>query len=115
MRSSTRNTPVSLTLQELTPARERKVAEVDPSFALELVEASDLLFDGLSPRLREDLCLVAVAESKNFSTLSEVVIKDGPLGPLRNELALLRFAVVLASASKPERIHRCAYARPDPA
>ncbi|MBI4529621.1 MAG: RNA-directed DNA polymerase [Deltaproteobacteria bacterium] len=81
-----------LTSQGLTPARQREIAERDPSFARELIDASVLLFDGLPARLREDLCLDTTANSEDFRTLAEIVVKDGPTGPFRNELALLRFA-----------------------
>jgi hypothetical protein len=87
-----KDTATQLTQQGLTPARQREIAERDPSFARELIHANVLLFDGLPARLREDLCLDTVANKEDFRTLSEIVMMDGPTGPFRNELALLRFA-----------------------
>ena len=81
-----------LVRQGLTPARQREIAKRDPSFALELIESGDLLVDGLPARLREDLCLQVGPDRADLWSLSDVVLRDGPEGPLRNELTLLRFA-----------------------
>ena len=93
---SDRNKSVALTLQALTPARKRELAERDPSFLLELIETGtgDVLFPfhDLPARVREDLCLEAGANGGGQQYLSEIVMQDGPPGSLRNELGLLRFA-----------------------
>ena len=90
------NRSVALTLQALTPARKREIAKRDPSFTLELIEAepSDSLFPvhDLPARVREDLCPETAKNGGDQRSLFDIVMQDGPTGPLRNELVLLRFA-----------------------
>lgn len=80
----------------LTPARLREIAHRDPSFVCELLhsDGGPLPIEDLSARLREDLCLDTDRSPGEARTLVEVVLKgDGVERALRNELAILRFAV----------------------
>lgn len=81
-----------LTQPTLNPARIRQIAERDPSFMLELVgsDTHGSLLDDLSPRSCEDLSLRR--SSIGHAMLADVVQREHPTGPLRNELGLLRFA-----------------------
>jgi len=92
---SDRSRSVGLVRQGLSPARKREIAERDPSFALELItaEANNALFDDLPARVREDLCLESGAVVGELRSLSQVVLQGEHAGSLRNELALLRFAI----------------------
>ncbi len=80
----------------LTPARLREIAHRDPSFVRELLQSDGdpLSVDDLSARLREDLCLDTGGVTGEARTLADLVLKgEGLEGALRNELAILRFAV----------------------
>lgn len=97
-----------LTRPTLNPARIRQIAERDPSFMLELVErdTDGSLLDDFSPRAREDLS--PRRSSTEYMMLADVVRREHPTGPLRNELGLLRFAQAflqrLQEESPPEVI-----------
>ena len=86
---------VELTRRGLNPSRKRQLARRDPSFLLELMNAETdaLLFGGLSARVREDLSWASVVSDSDHDTLANVVRNTHPSGSLRNELALLRFAM----------------------
>jgi hypothetical protein len=83
---------VQLVSAEMTTHRLEQIAERDPSFALEILDLMPGLSEGISPRLRDDLCLNRSARSDGWVLLSKVVLEGGAEGPLRNELALLGFA-----------------------
>ena len=87
---------VELTRPGLNPSRTRQLAQRDPSFFLELIdtETDALLFDDLPARIREDLCRASESYDGNRDTLAEAVLNTHPSGSLRNELSLLRFAMV---------------------
>ena len=90
-----RGRAVELTRPGLNPSRKRQLAQRDPSFLLELIDAEtqDLFFDDLPPRIREDLCWVSESSEGDCDTLAKAVLNSHPSGPLRNELSLLRFAM----------------------
>ena len=87
---------VELTRPGLNPSRKRQLAQRDPSFLLELMdtETDALLFDDLPARIREDLCLASEDSDGDHDTLAKAVLNTHPSGSLRNELSLLRFAMV---------------------
>lgn len=92
-----------LVLPGLTATRFREIARRDPSFAIELFrrDGGRLPVSELTARLREDLCLDTSAEADTSRTLSEMVLNDnGPAPVLRNELAILRFAVAFLEQLK---------------
>ena len=97
---------VELAQRSLTPERTREIALRDPSFALELLQnqTHELLVDDLPARVLEDLSLDRGDEGSDLQSLAEIVLGTGATCPLRNELALLRFADVflerLASTSQ---------------
>ena len=86
---------VKLTRPGLNPSRKRQLARRDPSFLLELMDAETdaLLFDDLSARVREDLSRASEVSDSDPDTLADVVRNTHPSVSLRNELALLRFAM----------------------
>ena len=71
--------------------RKSEIATRDPSFALELSQLDSRFFEDLSLRVQEDLCFQASSEG-DLQNLTDIVLKKGPKGPLRNELSLLQFA-----------------------
>ncbi len=85
---------VELTRPGLNRSHKRQLAQRDPSFLLELVDAETdaLLFDDLPARIREDLCRASVSSDGDHDTLAKAVLNTHPRGSLRNELSLLRFA-----------------------
>ena len=87
--------PLELTRRGLNPSRKLLLAQMDPSFFLELIdtEADTLLFDDLPARIREDLCRASESSDGDHDTLAKAVLNTPPTGSLRNELSLLRFAV----------------------
>ena len=93
-----RERAIELTRPGLTPSRERQLAQRDPSFVLELIDAQDaqngtlLSFVDLPARVREDLCRSAEGLRGEHDTLTRAVLDTHPDGPLRNEISLLRFA-----------------------
>ena len=89
-----RERAVELTRPGLNPSGKRQVAQRDPCFLLELIDAETqgLLFDDLPARIREDLCRTAGGSGGDSVTLAEAVLPSHPTGSLRNELSLLRFA-----------------------
>lgn len=86
---------VGLTRPGLTPARKRELADREPSFLLELLESETgaLRLDDLPARVREDLCRGSWRFDGDRDTLATAVLDAHPTGSLRNELALLRFAI----------------------
>lgn len=76
----------------ITARRLEQIAERDPSFALEILATKPELYDEISPRLRDDLCLQPRQESDDWKSLAAVVLQSDSNGPLRNELAALSFA-----------------------
>ncbi len=66
-----------------------KIAEADPTFAVELIE-NDISLSALLPGyVRRDLCLIRTMPAGNVS-LADLVL--GKENPFRDELALLQFA-----------------------
>ena len=86
-----RTSAVSITRPKLNVERARKIAEKDPSFALELLDNEKL--HRLTPRLLEDLCIRRRIQSGKFISLAELVLRQQPNTRVRNELFLLDFAV----------------------
>ena len=84
---------VRLALQGLTPLGARQIAARDLSFLLELIEAEGGVEDHLTARTRDDLGRSAKTAPVGFEVLADVIAAEHPVGPLRNELGLLRFAV----------------------
>ena len=84
---------VRLALQGITRLAARQIAARDPSFLLELIEAEEGVGDHLTPRARDDLGMSVKKAPVRFEVLADVVAAEHPVGPLRNELGLLRFAV----------------------
>lgn len=86
---------VELTRPGLNPSRKRQLAQRDPSFLLELIDAETQvpLFDDLPARVRDDLCRTAGSSDGDAVTLAGAVLRAHPTGSLRNELSLLRFAM----------------------
>ena len=76
----------------VTSSRLEQIGERDPSFALEILESRPDLASGVTPRLRDDLCLRLRAGHESGMSLAEIVLQGTPNGSLRNELAVLRFA-----------------------
>ena len=76
----------------VTSSRLEQIGERDPSFALEILESRPDLASGVTPRLRDDLCLRLRAGPESGISLAEIVLQGTPNGSLRNELAVLRFA-----------------------
>lgn len=89
---------VQLVGRGITPRRLEHIAERDPSFALEILASRSDLSSGVSPRLRDDLCLDQSIASNGWMSLAEAVLQGGPNGVLRNELAILRFALKFLAA-----------------
>ncbi len=87
-----KETAVQLVRRGINARRLEQIAERDPSFALEILVSRPDLSEGVSPRLRDDLCLDRRDESEGWVALSEVVLQGGSNGPLRNEFAILHFA-----------------------
>ena len=88
-----RERAIELTQPGLNPSRRRQIADRDPSFALELIDAGPHPFDDLPPRAREDLSRDVPSPSGELEVLAQIVLTEHPTGPLRNELGLLRFTV----------------------
>ena len=91
-----RERAVELTRPGLSRSRERQLAQRDPSFVLELIDAQNgtlLSFVDLPARVREDLCRSSEGSHGEHDTLTRAVLNTHPDGPLRNEISLLRFAL----------------------
>ncbi len=85
----------------LTADHKNAIANMDPSFALELKDV-DLNFDeGLTAGVKESLCLENGVVSSDLPSLAETVLGAGPVSPLRNELSILRFAVAFLEKLRP--------------
>lgn len=104
---------IRLTTSGLNAERAREIAQRDPSFFLELIDAEEGVprfdVDDLPPRIREDLCLNFKHSDGDREILAKAVLDRGPRSPLRNELSLLRFAESFLEAwqqlkSPPEAI-----------
>lgn len=89
-----RQRAIELTRLAINPARIRQIAERDPSFTLELIdaEAEGRLFCDLPARSREDLSIEVGSSRSDGDVLATIVLREHPTGHLRNELGLLRFA-----------------------
>jgi hypothetical protein len=87
-----RKKAVALTLPGVDRVRLAKIGEIDPSFALELLDADDTLAAKIPTRLRDDLSLGTDSEERAFKSLAEIVQGGGPNGRLRNELSILDFS-----------------------
>ena len=85
---------VELTRPGINPSRKRQLAQRDPCFVLELIDAEPQysLFDDLPARVREDLCRASESSAGDHDTLARAILRTHPSGSLRNELSLLRFA-----------------------
>ena len=90
-----RTRAIELTRAGLSPSRKRQLAQRDPSFLLELIDnkTDPLLFDDLPARIREDLCRASESSDGDYDTLARAILNTHPIGSLRNELSLLRFAM----------------------
>jgi hypothetical protein len=86
-------TAVDLAFQGITRLRLEQIAERDPSFALEILNSRSDLVTDVSPRRRDDLCLGTAGQSDGWVSLAKEVLQGEPNGLLRNELAILRFAL----------------------
>jgi len=82
----------SLALDCVTPASLNRIAEQDPSFAIELCQAKPRLIVDLSDRIRADLLLGVGSSNDEWRSIAQVVLEFRANGPLRNELSLARFA-----------------------
>ena len=76
-------------VQHLNRARLTKIAEVDPTFAIELVGHDSRLSELLPEYVRRDLCLIDGLQSSGGSLANQVLKGENPF---RDELALLQFA-----------------------
>lgn len=72
-----------------------RIANRDPAFAIELSDSTPGASRGLPPQTKRNLCIERGAARGGLPTLASVVLDSGPLGPLRNELAIARFASLL--------------------
>ncbi|MDE2671145.1 MAG: hypothetical protein OXI04_01240 [Bacteroidota bacterium] len=81
-----------VTIPDLNKSRIQGLAEIDPSFILELHEAKpeSVPLNSLPSSIREYLC--SVSETPTKGTLAHVVLNEHPHGSLRNELSALYFA-----------------------
>ena len=104
---------IVLTASGLNAERVQQIAQRDPSFLREIIdaEADAPGFDvnDLPPRIREDLCLNLEHSGGDREILAKAVLDRGPRNPLRNELSLLYFAESFleqwqAQESPPEAI-----------
>lgn len=104
---------IVLTASGLNAERAQQIAQRDPSFLREIIdaEADAPGFDvnDLPLRIREDLCLNLEHSGGDREILAKAVLDRGPRNPLRNELSLLYFAESFleqwqAQESPPEAI-----------
>ena len=94
---------VELVRWGLTEDRKNEIANMDPSFALELRDV-DLNFDeGLTAGVKEGLCIETSAPSSDLTNLAELIMCQGPENTLRNELSILRFAAAFLKQLRPLR------------
>ena len=85
-------TAVQLVVKNLSVRRLELIAERDPSFAIEVLESRPDLADKLPPRLRDDLSLTRDADTDGWVSLAQMVLDRRPVGPLRNERAILELS-----------------------
>jgi len=83
-----------LALKGITRLRLEQIAERDPSFALEILDVRPDIVADLSPRRRDDLCLRIEHLGDGWVSLAKEVLQGEPNGLLRNEPAILRFALM---------------------
>jgi hypothetical protein len=99
---------LELVLRSVTLSRLKQIAGRDPSFAVEILALRPDLTRKLPARFREDLSLISSGSRDGWHSLAELVLQNGPTGPLRNEITLLSFASHFLSAlqgySTPEAI-----------
>ena len=85
---------IELARPGLNPTRIRRLARMDPSFLLELIDkdANAVISDDIPESVKADLCLPSNIPKGCDDTLAKAVLDTHPDGRLRNELSLLRFA-----------------------
>jgi hypothetical protein len=85
--------------ESLTPRHLETIAELDPSFAIELLALKPDFTTQISPRVRDDLSLLPETVDKlSEVSLAQLVIAQGAECILRNEIALLNFSTQLLGA-----------------
>jgi hypothetical protein len=84
---------VRLARQRMDTGRLNQIAKQDPSFALEIIKSKPDLSKKLSRRVLTDLCLNQGPPPDGLKALSDVVLENYPISPLRNEFTLLHFAL----------------------
>ena len=87
-----RDTAVRLARRRINAGRLNRIATRDLSFTLEIINSKPDLFEKLSPRTLADLCLTRISAPDGLVAVSDVVLKNYPTSPLRNEITLLQFA-----------------------
>jgi hypothetical protein len=70
-----------------------QIADRDPSFARELILGQPRLREMLTAELRTKLCLVETAPDEGWVALHALVLPGQTTGQLRNEMAVLEFAL----------------------
>ena len=88
-------TSTGLKNSTLTTEQKTEIAIKDPLLALELSANNIRFFDGFPTRIRRDLCIDMGSKTQKGVSLIDVVLGDGPMYPLRNELSLLLFSIKL--------------------
>ena len=89
-----RERAIELMRPGINAARMQQLMRRDPSFLLEMIESGTGLvpLDKLSARAREDLGRTSFPSGADDKTLANAVLNAHHNSPLRNELAILRFA-----------------------
>jgi hypothetical protein len=78
--------------KSVNSARLNEIARRDPSFAIEIVGKRPDLTKTLQARVTNDLALNRSERKDGWVSLATIVLDGGPVGPLRNDIALLSFA-----------------------
>lgn len=89
---------IALATESINRRRMDQIAERDPDFAVEILQSNPEFVEEVSPRVRDDLCLAYGNEKDGRQSLSSVVLAPEEGKSLRNELALLSFAVMFLDA-----------------
>lgn len=91
---STSNCPTQLANRCITPNRYRRIAERDPSFAVEIHALNPEIAQTLPARIRHDLCLSEQLSPEDKVSLAELVLgsSEENRAQLCNELTILQFA-----------------------
>ena len=87
----------------LTADRKNKIANLDPSFALELRDVDVNFDEGLTADVKEGLCLETSASNSDLPSLAELVLSQEHANTLRNELSILHFTVKFLKKLQPLR------------